>query len=151
VLVGQSELKGVLDRQELRQLAQRVSIWCELNPFSLEETTDYIRHRLAVASAGKGRASFAPDALKIVQRYSGGTPRLINLIADRCLTAGMAASSTTIDANMAKQAVEALELDRLRRQRKAKPKGPAWWISLGALLALALVAVVFWLLKFVKM
>lgn len=143
VLAGQSELKEVLGRPELRQLAQRISIRCELEPFALEETADYIRHRLSVASGGKGRATFAADAIKIVQRYSKGTPRLINLIADRCLTAGFSAGAMTINAGMAKQAVGALEFDRPRLSRKERP---IWmWISagLGVLLVAAVLLLLF--------
>lgn len=114
VLVGRSELKQLLARPELRQLSQRVSIRCELKAFSLEQTTAYIRHRMVVASNGKSRALFAPAALKIVHRDSRGIPRMINLIADQCLTAGMTAASTTIDAALANQAVKAVELDSSR-------------------------------------
>jgi general secretion pathway protein A len=144
VLVGQSELKGVLARPELRQLAQRVSIRCELEPFQLDETSDYIRHRLSVASGGKSKVQFAPDALKVVQRYSNGTPRLINLIADRSLTAGVAAAAMTISGAMAKQAVDTLEFDRTR---KAHGKSTAWiWVSVAAGV-LALAVVLFLLLR----
>lgn len=142
VLVGRSELKHLLARPELRQLSQRVSIRCELQALSLEETADYIRHRIVVASAGNGRAVFAPDALKVVQRYSRGIPRMINLIADRCLTAGMAAASTTINATMANQAVQALEFGRTRWW---KEKRPVWvWMGAGGVLLLVLVGLWLW-------
>jgi len=55
VLVGQSELKDILARPELRQLAQRVSLRCELAPLSVEETANYISHRIKMASQGPPR------------------------------------------------------------------------------------------------
>ena len=97
VLVGQLELIDILSRPELRQLHQRVSIKCELTPLSFDELAQYIRHRLAIAGGGQSRIMFTPDGLKDIYSYSGGIPRLINLIADRSLLAGMALSTTTMD------------------------------------------------------
>ncbi|HYR86712.1 MAG TPA: AAA family ATPase [Terriglobia bacterium] len=115
VLVGQSELKDILERPELRQLAQRISLRCELAPLSLQETADYINHRIKMASAGPPRTAFTPGAVKVVYDYSNGTPRLINLIADRSLTAGLILETTIISARVAKEAVKDLELRRARR------------------------------------
>jgi general secretion pathway protein A len=114
VLVGQTELKDVLARPELRQLNQRISIRCELLPLSREETAEYIRHRISVASGGRSRVRFGVDALKTIHEYSGGIPRLINLIGDRCLILGLATQASTIDRKIAREAVANLEL------RKAK-------------------------------
>src|SRR5262245_46331210 len=77
VMVGQLELVDLLSKPELRQLHQRVSMKCELTPLSADETSEYIRHRLSIASSGKSRVAFTPDALKEIYRYSGGIPRLI--------------------------------------------------------------------------
>jgi len=115
VLVGQAELKDILARPELRQLAQRVSLRCELLPLSLQETTDYIGHRISMASAGAGHAVFAPGAIKVIYNYSDGTPRLINLIADRCLTAGLVLQTKVITRRVALEAVRDLQLSKLRR------------------------------------
>jgi general secretion pathway protein A len=143
VLVGQSELKEVLARPELRQLAQRISLRCELEPFGPQETIDYVRHRMSVASGGKAGPIFTPDAFKVIHKFSQGTPRLINLIADRCLTAGLAAGSRTIDAKIAKQAVENLELKSGGGNAKAQPS-PWKWIAITALLTLVLAALLLW-------
>src|SRR5215471_2943738 len=97
VFVGQLELIDVLSKPELRQLHQRISIKCELTPLSEDEIGQYIRHRLAIAGSGHSRVIFTSDGLREISRYSGGIPRLINLIADRSLLAGMALSTTTLN------------------------------------------------------
>src|SRR6266513_1186232 len=112
VLVGQLELIDILSRSELRQLHQRVSIKCELTPLSFDELAQYIRHRLAIAGGGQSRIMFTPDGLKEIYRYSSGIPRLINLIADRSLLAGMALSTSTMDRRVVREAVENLQLKK---------------------------------------
>jgi general secretion pathway protein A len=110
VMVGQLELVDVLAKHELRQLHQRISIKCELSPLSSDEAAQYIRHRLAIAGGGQSRVVFTPDGLKEIYRYSGGIPRLINLIADRSLLAGMALSTSAMDRRIVREAVENLQL-----------------------------------------
>ncbi|HEU4592864.1 MAG TPA: AAA family ATPase [Steroidobacteraceae bacterium] len=83
ILIGQPELREVLDRTELRQLAQRVTGRYHLDPLSAEETSAYVRHRLRVA--GATREVFSNGALREVRRLSGGVPRLVNIICDRAL------------------------------------------------------------------
>ena len=112
VMVGQLELVDVLSRPDLRQLHQRISMKCELTPLSAEEASEYIRHRLSIASGGKSRVAFTPDALKEIYRSSRGIPRLINLIADRSLLAGMALSTNSLDRRVVREAVENLQLKR---------------------------------------
>ena len=112
VLVGQLELTDVLAKPELRQLHQRISIKCELTPLSRDEVAQYIRHRLAIAGGGQSRILFTTDGLKEIYNYSGGIPRLINLIADRSLLAGMALSTTTMDRRVVREAVENLQLKK---------------------------------------
>ena len=112
VLVGQLELTDLLGKPELRQLHQRISIKCELTPLSPDEVAQYIRHRLAIAGGGQSRILFTTDGLKEIYNYSGGIPRLINLIADRSLLAGMALSTTTMDRRVVREAVENLQLKK---------------------------------------
>jgi general secretion pathway protein A len=83
ILIGQPELRELLDRNELRQLAQRITGRYHLNPLSREETTAYVRHRLRVAGATTD--IFSPQALSEVYRLSQGVPRVINVICDRAL------------------------------------------------------------------
>jgi general secretion pathway protein A len=138
VLVGQSELKDILARPELRQLAQRVSLRCELVPLSRLESADYINHRIKMASKGPPRAVFTPGALKVIYNNSGGIPRLINLIADRCLTTGLILETREISRRIAKEAVRNLELPKARR----------WAAAMRAalvILALVLFVTLLWL------
>jgi len=83
ILIGQPELRELLSRNELRQLAQRVTGRYHLNPLSHEETSAYVRHRLRVAGATSD--IFAPPALNAVFSLSQGVPRVINVICDRAL------------------------------------------------------------------
>ena len=114
VLVGQSNLKDVLRRPELRQLDQRVSIRYDLKPLSAEETSAYVQHRLSVAGGGAAVA-FAPKALARVYRFTMGIPRLINLLCDRALLSGYSAHTNRIPPEFVETAAESLELERPKR------------------------------------
>jgi len=83
ILIGQPELRELLDRTELRQLAQRITGRYHLKPLSPEETQEYVRHRLRVAGAPD--EIFTPTALREVHRVSTGIPRVINVVCDRAL------------------------------------------------------------------
>ncbi len=83
MLIGQPELAELLARQDLRQLAQRITARYHLTPLSGDETVEYIAHRLQVA--GGARDLFTPAAIKLIHRHSGGIPRLINILCDRGL------------------------------------------------------------------
>ncbi|MET0659620.1 MAG: AAA family ATPase [Steroidobacteraceae bacterium] len=86
ILIGQPELREVLGRNELRQLAQRITGRYHLNPLSRVESAAYVRHRLKVA--GANFEIFTPTALREIHRLSGGIPRIINVICDRALLGG---------------------------------------------------------------
>ena len=83
VLLGQPELKTMLERTDLRQLAQRITARYHLHPLSKVETRKYIRHRLAVGGCKK--TVFSQRAMNLIHHLSHGTPRLINLLCDRAL------------------------------------------------------------------
>ncbi len=84
ILVGQPELGDLLDSRELRQLAQRITLSCRLKPFNRNETKAYILHRLNIAAKKTG-VRFTRGAFRAIHQYSGGVPRLINIVADRAL------------------------------------------------------------------
>jgi len=86
ILIGQEELRELLARNELRQLAQRITGRYHLSPLSAEETTAYVRHRLRVAGATAD--IFNRFALEEIYRLSSGVPRVINVICDRSLLGG---------------------------------------------------------------
>src|SRR5579863_9804500 len=83
ILIGQPELRDLLARTELRQLAQRVTGRYHLNPLSASETAAYVRHRLRVSGATSD--IFSGAALAELHYLSGGVPRVINVVADRAL------------------------------------------------------------------
>ena len=116
VLIGQSELNTLLSRNNLRQLAQRVTARYHLNPMNRDETIEYIRHRLDVAG-GVGKVSFTLGALRKIHRFSNGLPRLINLLCDRVLLAGFVLSRREIDTALVKRAIAELDLVHLARRR----------------------------------
>jgi general secretion pathway protein A len=84
ILVGQPELETLLATHGLRQLRQRISLACRLRPLGLEETRRYIAHRLSLAG-GSLAELFSPIAIRMIHRFSGGVPRLINMACDRAL------------------------------------------------------------------
>lgn len=84
ILIGQPELREVLARVELRQLAQRITGRYHLDPLSRAETAAYVNHRLKVAGSATGEV-FSAAALREVHRLSNGIPRIINVVCDRAL------------------------------------------------------------------
>ncbi len=99
LLVGQPELKKILSVPELRQLRQRISIHCHINPLSPEETAQYVFHRLEVAG-NRDAVSFDEEALSLVHEYSGGIPRLINVLCDFLLLSAFAEETRAITGNL---------------------------------------------------
>src|SRR4051812_26402308 len=81
ILVGQLDLGTLLRSPELRQLDQRVSIRYQLEPLDRETIAGYVTHRLTIAGSSAA-VTFAPEALDLLHRLSGGIPRIINLICD---------------------------------------------------------------------
>ncbi len=96
VLIGQPELREMLARPGLQQLAQRVIARFHLEALSEAETAQYIRHRLAVAGL-TGPIPFATDTLRRIHRICGGVPRRINLLCDRALLGAYASHKAVVD------------------------------------------------------
>ncbi len=105
ILVGQPELVDHLNDQKLRQVAQRVTARYHLMPLSMSETAGYIKHRLKVA--GVERPIFTPAAMRLARLYSGGIPRLINIICDRALLGAYATNKIQVNSKiLTKSALE---------------------------------------------
>ena len=102
ILIGQPELRELLARNDLRQLAQRVTARCHLQPLAPEDTAAYVRHRLRVAGATND--IFGSAALREVHRLSGGVPRVINVICDRALLGAYTEDRHDIDASLVRRA-----------------------------------------------
>ena len=96
VLSGQPEFVQILKRKEMQQLSQRITVRYHLLPMDFQDTVAYINHRLEVAGR-KGGTIFSTGALKLIYRYSGGLPRLINAACDRALLAGYTRDAVRIN------------------------------------------------------
>jgi type II secretory pathway predicted ATPase ExeA len=83
VLSGQPELEEKLRHPSVRQLRQRIALWCRTQPLTESQTHAYVAERLRLA--GAGRPLFTPDALDLIYRYSHGIPRIINLLCEHSL------------------------------------------------------------------
>ncbi len=96
ILIGQPELRDMLARPELEQLAQRVTARYHLKALSESETGQYIRHRLGVAGLS-GVVPFDRQARKRIHQLSRGVPRRINLLCDRALLGAYASGRARVD------------------------------------------------------
>uniref|UniRef100_UPI0035935B4E ExeA family protein n=1 Tax=Thiocapsa sp. TaxID=2024551 RepID=UPI0035935B4E len=115
-LIGQPELRRLLERDALRQINQRITARFHLRPFSPQETGDYIRHRVAVA--GVDRPLFTAAAIRRIYRCSGGVPRVVNILCDRALLGACVTRSSQVTPAIVKRAareVQGESLDALPR------------------------------------
>jgi general secretion pathway protein A len=133
ILIGQPELRELLDRTDLRQLAQRITGRYHLKPLSREETKGYIRHRLRVAGAAD--EIFTNAALGEVHRLSSGIPRVINVACDRALLGAYTQETRRITPALVRQAAGEVYGRRFL---------PTWlgWVA-GSVAALVLAGSVF--------
>lgn len=102
ILIGQPELRTLLAREDMRQLAQRVTARYHLEPISREETGAYIRHRLQIC--GSSQTVFNRRAVDRIQHLSGGIPRLINVLCDRSMLGAFVEGRSQVDAKVVKKA-----------------------------------------------
>jgi general secretion pathway protein A len=102
ILIGQPELRELLDRNDLRQLAQRITGRYHLKPLSREETEGYVRHRLRVA--GAVGEIFTPSALREVYRLAAGVPRVVNVTCDRALLGAYTQEQRRVTARLVRRA-----------------------------------------------
>lgn len=137
ILIGQPELRDMLARPELEQLAQRIIARFHLGALSAKETQHYVAHRMGVAG-WQGDAPFTADALLRVHQLSGGVPRRINLLCDRALLGAYAGATQRVTRAIVEHAAK--EVFDVRD--KVHP--PAWgWKALvtgaaaGAVLVIA--------------
>lgn len=100
VMVGQPELGELLQRDDLRQLRQRIPGVCRMQLLSRDEVYRYIRYRLAVAGLGNGQLVFSESAIDEIYEHSLGTPRLVNMLCDRAMLHAYLRKSRTLDADV---------------------------------------------------
>ncbi|MDJ0609134.1 MAG: AAA family ATPase [Kiloniellales bacterium] len=133
ILIGQPELNELLGRFEMRQLAQRVTARYHLEPLSRADVKAYIDHRLSVG--GLPPTLFSNWAREAIYRRSGGIPRLINSLCDRCLIACYAKNRWVVDGTTVREAANEV-FGRGPRWRRAVP-----WAAAAAALAALIVSV----------
>ena len=116
LLVGQPELRAKLNLPQLRQLKQRIALSCSIRPLSPAEVQQYILTRLRIAKA-RDLGLFTDGAVSRIADYSGGTPRVVNIVCDHCLVIGYADQERRISRKIVDQAIETLEEGSLPRRR----------------------------------
>jgi general secretion pathway protein A len=136
VLIGQPELRLLLAREDMRQLAQRVTARYHLEPIAPQDVGEYIEHRLQIC--GASHIVFNRRAINLIGRLSGGVPRLINVLCDRALLGAYVEGKSQVDqAIVRKAAREVLAED-------VPPPGNRRWVApaVTALAAILLIAAV---------
>ena len=136
VLVGQPELRDLLERPSLRQLSQRITSRSHLEPLSVDETLSYVKHRLLVG--GGAGTEIEEAAIRRVHALSSGIPRIVNVLCDRALVGAFGRGRKTVDEAL----VESAALEVLpRAQAQALKRGSGRWLEALGLFALGLVVV----------
>jgi len=134
ILVGQPELQQLLKRNELRQLAQRITARYHLLPLTESQVFAYIQHRLH--RAGTDSPIFATNSIKLIHQLTAGIPRLINLLCDRALMGAFANQQQQVNKLIVKQAAtEVLPLQA--EQEPSKITSPIM-LSMAALLCISM-------------
>ena len=110
VLVGQPEFDEHLKLPRMRQIKQRVTVHCELEPLARDGVAGYVTHRLQVAGTTPDQVRLTDEALDVVHAASGGVPRVINLLCDRALTHGYFSRTSRIGPDLVRAALTDLRL-----------------------------------------
>ena len=108
ILVGQPELKKTLMLSELIQLRQRISINYHISPLSIDETGEYIKHRLTIAG-NPDAIKLDDDVLHIIYQFSRGIPRLINILCDYVLLAAFVEGVSEVTVEVVREVAMDLE------------------------------------------
>jgi general secretion pathway protein A len=120
VLVGQPEVDTMLARRDMRQVAQRVALRARLAPLDVEESFEYLDHRLRVSGAADLTQVMSPSAAWLIAEAAGGIPRILNILADNALIAGFGAAQRPLGSQLAGAAVTSF-LAKSGAPRPAEP------------------------------
>lgn len=126
MLVGQPELKKLLARPALRQLSQRITARFHLEALSLPETKAYIAHRLKIAGLPDHQRPFSDAMIKKIHQFSGGIPRLINVISERLLLGAYAQNHHHIDKQIFAAAVKEVAGTATQEEEKLATTRTSW-------------------------
>ncbi len=126
VLVGQPELDEKLNRPDLRQLRQRLELRYRIRRLSLDETAEYVRERLLIAGHESGEL-FTRTALRGVHRYTGGIPRMVNVLCDNALLGAFSRESLRVSGAMVKEAARELGFASAAELENGDPAGEPGW------------------------
>jgi general secretion pathway protein A len=112
VLAGQPELRDRLNEHGLRQLKQRVTLRCEITPFSQQETAAYIAWRIRTAG-GDAAKLFTREAVMLIHERSGGIPRTVSVICDNALLTGFGLGRQPVNYEMVLEVARDFDLQEL--------------------------------------
>jgi general secretion pathway protein A len=125
VLIGQPELDNTLARRDMRQVNQRVALRARLTPLSLNESMEYIEHRLLASGAADLMQILSASAAWRIAEAARGIPRMINILADNVLIAGLGAGQRPVGAWLADNAIR----EFIDKSGAASPVGRPGWLS----------------------
>ena len=108
MLVGQPELKDKINSPSLRQLKQRIAVRFHISALEKDEVEKYIYHRLTVAGS-KGDIRFTDDAMEFIYKFSGGIPRIINMLCDKSLLAAYVLETREVALSIVSKSAQELE------------------------------------------
>ena len=116
-LIGQPEFREILQRPEMEQFRQRVAATCHIGPLDIDETDQYVQHRLKCAGA-VDKPTFEQGVFEAIYRASGGIPRRINSVCDRLLLLGFLGNRTHLLAGDVKEVVREIDAENEVPQRR---------------------------------
>ncbi len=146
ILIGQPELRDMLARPELEQLAQRVTARFHLDALSEAETVQYIRHRLTVAGM-RGAVPFDSEARSRIHQLARGVPRRINLLCDRALLGAYSTGQARVNSEIVERAADEVFGRSESRALALSPSSRTGWWAFGGLAMLVLFGLVTWAAK----
>ncbi len=144
MLVGQPELKKLLARPALRQLSQRITARFHLEALNLVESKAYIYHRLKVAGMPEHQLPFSDAIIKKIHEFSGGIPRLINVICERLLLGAYAQNRHQVDKQIFAAAVKEVAGTATQQEvKEAAASRTSWHAVFVGVVALVMAGVWF--------
>jgi general secretion pathway protein A len=125
ILAGQPELDDVLNRHDLRQLSQRITVRCRLTPMNMRDTAEYINHRLKVSGC-RIPGLFSRGAVKRIYRFSRGVPRLVNIVCEQALVMAWTQEDSRVSPAVAARVIDGAVHHSVRRSIWQRLHGWFW-------------------------